>query len=199
MLRFLRGPLFEPLSSCSLRDLTCFWSPWPRLAGLASFRRFLAMSLSLALTFICLTFWNFGQRHSLRSIRFLDPFVFGRWRILLVTFRRNFYFVLFVLFVFISLVSLLSLLVLILCLFLLVLLPVLFPRTLLASFFVTSSLTPILLPLPLLLGLLPLLPPFGLIVCVGLRLLGLFCVTLLSPLSLRLLHGLLHQCLLPFT
>ena len=66
-------------------------------------------------------------------------------------------------------------------------------------FFVTSFLTPIPLPLLLLLGLLPLLPPFGLIACVESQLHGLFRVTLLSRLSLRLLCGLPLPCSLLFT
>ena len=73
--------LRRSLASCgtSLRR-SCSWSPLLQPAGLASFRRFLAMSPSLALAFTGLIFRNFVRRLNLRSIRFLAPFVFVRWR-----------------------------------------------------------------------------------------------------------------------
>ena len=202
VLRFLRGPPFEPLSSCSLWDLTqkvLFLVPWLPLAVLGNCRLSLGMFLFLAPTSISHICLSFVRRRSRLLTLFLALSVFVLSRISLVTFLMSFFSVLSALSVYIFLVCPRFLLVLALCLSLLGLLLGLSLRMLLASFFGTSSLghTPLLL-LRLLLPprlCLPLqLQLFVLTVSVGLLLLGPPLVTLLFLLSWRLLLGLPFLC-----
>ena len=156
VLHFLRGPPFEPLASYSLWDLT---QQVLFLVSLATARRMgelqaVSRDVSFSGSDVFLIFRNFVRRLSLQSIRCLAPFVPGLWRILSAIFRRSSCSVLFVLCGIIPLILLLFLLVLVQSLCLLTLLLVLCLKTLLASFFGMSF--PV-LPLPLLLGSLPLL------------------------------------------
>ena len=201
-LHFLRGPPFEPLSSCSLRDLTQKVLFLVSLATACRFGELQAVSrdVSFSGVDIYLSYLpEFRAKTESSVIYFLALFACAPWRSLSAIFRRNFCCVLYVLCIFIFLLLLLFLRLLILFLFLLVLLLVLFLRTLLVSFFAVSSLVRLPLPLLLLLGilclllLLPLLP-FGCIACGELRLRGVFRVMLLSLLSLRPLLGLFLLC-----
>ena len=129
VLRFLRGPPFEPLSACSLRDLTqkvlflVSLATACRVGGLQAVSRDVSFSGSDILSYLL-------EFVRLRPIPFLAPFVFSCCRSLLTIFWKNFCSVLPVLFVFTSPVSLLSLLILIPFLCLLAPLLVLFRRML---------------------------------------------------------------------
>ena len=201
VLHFLRGPPFEPLSSCFLRDLT---QKVLFLVSLATARRVgelqaVSRDISFSGSDIYLSYLQEFRAKTESSVnplprsfcvRSLAEFVGDLPEELLP--------VLSVPFVSITLVSLLSLLVLAPCLFLLVLLLVLFPRMLVVSFFAISYLAPMPLLRLLLLGLLLLLlPRFGLIAYVGSRLLGLFRVTLLSPCCCYLVFFVGFYILLP--
>ena len=170
VLCFLRGPSFEPLASCSLRDLTqkvlflVSLATARRVGELQAVSRDVSFSgsdiyLSYLLEFRAKTEPSVNPLPRSLCVRSLTDFVDDLPEELLLCPVRAL--------IFKSRVSLLSLLALVPCLFLLVRLLVLFRRTLLASFFMTVFLAPIPLPPLLLLGLLPLLPPFGLIACVG--------------------------------
>ena len=202
MLRFLRGPPFEPLSSCSLRDLA---QKVLFLVSLATARRVgelqaVSRDVSFSGSYVYLSYLpEFRRRRSLLLILFLALFVFALSRISLATFLMSFSSVLSALSVCIFLGFLPSLLVLALCLSLLALPLALSLRMLLASFFGTSSLR--LTPFRLLrrLLLLPRLLPFVRTVFVGLLLLGLSLVTLLFLLFWRLPLGLSLRFLRPST
>ena len=199
VLQFLRGPHFEPLSSCSLRDLT---QKVLFLVSLATARRVgelqaVSREVSFSGSDIYLSYLPEFRAKTESSVNPL-PRSFCVCSLLdfVGDLPDSSFSILFVRSGCISRGSLLFLLVLALCLSLLVLLLAVFPRMLLASFFEMSFLAhilPLLCLLPRLLLALLLLPPpallFGLIAFVWSRLLGLFRVMLLSPLSLRLLLG----------
>ena len=177
VLHFLRGPPFEPLASCSLRDLT---QKVLFLVSLTTARRVGELqAVSREVSFSGADIFLF----------YLPEFRAKTWRILSAIFRRSSYSVLFVLCGIISFVLLLFLLVLVLFLCLLALLLVLCLKTLLASFFGMSFHALLLGSLPL-----PLLCPLRLFVLIALvvsRLRGRLCGMLLFLLSLRRLLDLL--------
>ena len=190
VLRFLRGPPFEPLASSFLRALT---QKVLFLVSLATARHVgelqaVSRDVSFSGSDAFLSYFrSFERRLSRQSARFLAPFVFALWMALLVTFLMSFFYVLFVHSVRICPRLPPLRLVLALFLHLLALLLALSLRMLLASFFVRSS--PVLTLLPLLLLRLLLLLLRGLIQYVGWLLCGLLRAMLLCLLSWLRLHG----------
>ena len=199
VLHFLRGPPFEPLASCSLRDLT---QKVLFLVSLATARRVEELQvvswevsfsgsdvfLSHLPEFRAKTESKVNPLPRSFCVRSLADFV-GNLpeELLLCPVRALWHY-------YISLVLLLFLCVLVLVLYLLALLLGLSLRTLLASFFAMSSpvvpLPPRLLLVPPLFLLLALLPLLGLIVFMGSRLHGSLRGMSLFPLSLQRLLGL---------